>query len=68
MKSKRWGEWTTLSVTYILLLLSGVLVTMPFFWMLSTSLKKPEAVFVYPPEWIPNPIVWSNYPRALNQD
>ena len=22
-------------------------------------------VFLYPPEWIPNPVIWSNYPRAL---
>ena len=65
MKSKKWGEWTTLSVTYLLLLMLGVLVTLPFFWMLSTSLKKPDVVFLYPPEWIPNPVIWSNYPRAL---
>ena len=38
---------------------------MPFLWMVSTSLKTPAAVFKIPTEWIPNPIVWANYPNAM---
>ena len=37
---------------------------MPFVYMLSTSLKPPNQVFVFPPRWIPNPIVWTNYAVA----
>ena len=37
---------------------------MPFLYMISTSLKPPNQVFLYPPRWIPNPIVWANYPTA----
>lgn len=37
----------------------------PFAWMVSTSLKEPGAVFVWPPEWIPDPVRWQNYPEAL---
>jgi multiple sugar transport system permease protein len=33
----------------------------PFIWMISTSLKAEGYVFVNPPKWIPNPIVWKNY-------
>ncbi|MBA2123944.1 sugar ABC transporter permease [bacterium Unc6] len=33
----------------------------PFLWMLSTSLKEAGAVFTFPPQWIPSPIVWRNY-------
>jgi multiple sugar transport system permease protein len=33
----------------------------PFLWMISTSLKPLVQVFVYPPQWIPRPILWSNY-------
>jgi ABC-type glycerol-3-phosphate transport system permease component len=33
--------------------------------MLSTSLKPPTQVSKFPPIWIPNPIVWSNYVTAL---
>ena len=37
----------------------------PFLWMLSTSLKSDQQIYVYPPVWIPNPIQWSNYPDAV---
>ncbi len=33
----------------------------PFFWMLSTSLKERGQVFAYPIQWIPRPVVWENY-------
>ncbi|NPV08385.1 MAG: carbohydrate ABC transporter permease [Anaerolineae bacterium] len=33
--------------------------------MLSTSLKDPGSVFLFPPRWIPDPIVWGNYYEAL---
>jgi multiple sugar transport system permease protein len=32
--------------------------------MLSTSLKDQSDLFTYPPEWIPNPLRWSNYKTA----
>jgi multiple sugar transport system permease protein len=38
---------------------------LPFFWMFSTSLKKPREVFTYPPTWIPSEVAWSNYTKAL---
>lgn len=49
---------------YLLLCGVGILMIIPFIWMLSTSLKESSAVFSYPPEWIPNPIVWENYIKA----
>lgn len=66
-ESKRWQERLTLTLTYVILLLLGILVTLPFFWMLSTSLKQADDVFLFPPKWIPDPVVWSNYPRALSK-
>jgi multiple sugar transport system permease protein len=49
---------------YILLAIGGVFALVPFIWMLSTSLKTREQLFVFPPEWIPDPIVWQNYVQA----
>ena len=66
-QSKRWQRRMTLLVTYVMLALSGILVTLPFFWMVSTSLKQAEDIFRFPPEWIPDPIVWENYPRAMSK-
>ena len=51
----------------LVILVAAALVNLvPFLWMLSTSLKPLSKVFAYPPEWIPNPIKWSNYPNALH--
>ena len=53
-------------ITYILITLGALIVLVPFAWMISTSLKSPERLFVYPPEWIPNPARWFNYVEAWN--
>jgi len=46
---------------YILMIAGGIVFLLPLLWMLSTSLKPPSQVFVFPPSWIPNPIRLSNY-------
>ena len=53
------------TLTYATLVVPGALFALPFLWLLSTSLKSPQQLFRLPPEWIPNPVVWANYPRAL---
>jgi ABC-type glycerol-3-phosphate transport system permease component len=35
--------------------------------MISTSLKSNDQVYTIPTVWIPNPIVWENYPNALSR-
>ncbi len=37
---------------------------MPFVWMLSTSLKTLPETMIFPPNWIPKHIMWSNYSKA----
>ena len=51
---------------YIVVNIIALIMLLPFFWMVSTSLKPNEQVYLIPPKWIPNPIVWSNYPRAFS--
>ncbi len=43
----------------------SIVYMIPFFWMLSTALKTDRQVMVWPPVWIPNPIAWDNFPRAI---
>lgn len=52
---------TTNTIIFILLLIGAVFMIGPLIWMLSTSLKDKNGVFALPPEWIPNPFVWSKY-------
>jgi len=49
---------------YLLLLGLGAVFTFPFYWMVSTSLKAPGHIYVNPPEWIPNPLYFANYPET----
>ena len=39
--------------------------SLPFFWMLSTSFKTPAQIFVYPIEWIPSPFIFENYQKVF---
>ena len=50
---------------YVVLTVLGMVFSLPFFWMLSSSLKVEADIWIYPPAWIPNPVVWENYPNGL---
>lgn len=39
---------------------------LPFLWMISTALKPDTQFYSYPPVWIPSPLMWSNFPDAVN--
>jgi multiple sugar transport system permease protein len=48
-------------VLYGLLIALSIVYLLPLYWMISTSLKQTGSEMVIPPQWIPNPMVWSNY-------
>lgn len=48
-------------LTYGLLLLGLAVVLVPLYWMIATSLKTETALFVLPPQWVPDPVRWQNY-------
>ena len=52
---------------YFFLLVGAAIILIPFFWMLSTSLKTESQLFTYPPEWIPEPLQLNNYVDAWAQ-
>ena len=49
---------------YVLVILGAIGMIMPFFWMVSTSLKDINSIFVIPPQWIPRPCHWENYKKV----
>lgn len=62
------GRQLTIKGLLIVLLVLGAAVNLiPFFWMLSTSVKSNAEVFTYPPVWIPSPFEWSNYVGAFRR-
>ncbi len=50
----------------VLLVGSAVFLT-PLGWMVLTSLKPTEQIFLFPPEFIPKPVEWNNYAEAWSQ-
>lgn len=48
-------------VKHAILILVAISMLLPFFWMVSTALKTSSNVFSVPPQWIPDPIRWSNF-------
>ena len=58
----------TLALTAAYLILAGgvAFIMLPVIWMISTSLKDLGSVFLFPPQVIPDPIIWHNYVDAWN--
>jgi len=52
---------------YAVLIGLGFCLMIPFFWMLSSSLKTRDEIFLIPPTWIPDRPIWQNYPEALRR-
>ena len=48
-------------IGYGVLILVTATMVVPFIWMVTTSLKPPNAVFTYPPELLPREINFENY-------
>jgi multiple sugar transport system permease protein len=48
----------------VLLAVAGLFV-IPFVWLVITSLKPTNQIFTDPLIWVPSPILWSNYTKAL---
>jgi ABC-type glycerol-3-phosphate transport system permease component len=52
-------------LSYFLLILGSILIMIPVFWMVSSALKANNQIFLFPPQWIPNPIQWDNFVKAM---
>lgn len=56
---------TSVVVLHVVLVLLSAVYLVPLLWMISTSLKVENQATIMPPQWIPNPIEWNNYPEAF---
>jgi len=59
----RWGG----GFISLLTVLGVGVVLLPYFWMVSSSLKTGAEVFELPIHWIPQETQWENYPNALSR-
>lgn len=64
-KTRRGRTQLTTTFSFVIALAGGMVMLIPFFWMLSTALKKQGDVYLVPPEWIPIPPQFINFYDAL---
>lgn len=61
------GASRTARLSALLLLLAGAaLFVLPFYWMITTSLKPLNETISIPPTWWPSVPQWQNYPGAID--
>jgi ABC-type glycerol-3-phosphate transport system permease component len=53
-------------IVYILLVFLSLLFIFPFLWMISSALKDDVQIFMWPPQWIPDPLRWENFINAFS--
>lgn len=66
-KKKSTGAIIRKVLLYVLLIIIGIIMVVPFLWMISTSLKEQYDTVKIPPVWIPNPPRWQNYVDLFTQ-
>ncbi len=49
------------------LAVSSLLMIVPFYWTVGTSLKTEGAVFASPPQWWPDPLIFDHYVQVLTR-
>jgi multiple sugar transport system permease protein len=63
--SKRLRNLLSQAPVHLVLSVSAFFICFPLIWMVLTSLKPIEQVFLYPPQVFPKPVMWRNYVDAL---
>lgn len=61
----KFQKYLSKTVIHLILLAITAISLVPLVYMVSTSLKERGREFSHPVEWIPDPIIWSNYKTAL---
>lgn len=51
-------------IATILIVIGATVISVPLVWVISTSLKAPSEVYLFPPRWIPRAMQWQNYIEA----
>jgi multiple sugar transport system permease protein len=52
---------------YLVLTAGAIIAIIPFLWTVSSSLKDSAHIFTLKIQWLPNPVVWDNYPELFRR-
>jgi ABC-type glycerol-3-phosphate transport system permease component len=65
--SKALAHWFGRGLLYLTLISSSLLMVIPFYWMVTTSLKLEEFVYAAPPQWWPDPLTFVHYTEVFTR-
>jgi len=63
---KKPSEIASTVTLHLILIIGAIIMVVPFVWMVLTSLMTTAQAFAVPPSFIPNPLMWVNYPESFN--
>lgn len=63
--SNKMSPWLRIPLQHFILLVGSIIFIIPLIFMVSTSLKAMRQIALFPPELIPNPVIWLNYPDVF---
>ncbi len=66
--SAKASKQTKIAFTHVVLILFSIVFLIPFFWLITTSLKPIAETTATPPVWIPSKWMWTNYKEAFMYD
>jgi ABC-type glycerol-3-phosphate transport system permease component len=52
---------------YLILVAGAVVMLIPLIWLTSSSFKDSGKIFIFPPQWMPDPWRFENYPQVFEQ-
>ncbi len=50
---------------YVVLIGASICFVIPLLWLISSALKSSNEIFVFPQVWIPHPLRWGNFVKAM---
>jgi multiple sugar transport system permease protein len=56
----------SLFLTYVALTFLSLIFIIPLIWLFLTSLMPLQQIGAWPPKWMPDPVQWENYSKALH--
>ncbi|OFX27180.1 MAG: hypothetical protein A2Z07_02015 [Armatimonadetes bacterium RBG_16_67_12] len=58
------GRRTWRLIVFLVVVLGAIIMILPFYWMVVTSVSPSPDIIAFPPKWIPSQIVWDHFKEA----
>jgi len=55
----------TRALLYVIVIVGAIIFAIPFVWMVRTSVMPTWQVYLFPPQWIPDELVWGHWTRPF---